>query len=497
MALLAIVGATIQVTMRAYQIVAVVRDSEGINDESKQALRLLESDLKTAQDTLDHLNYTARRVSGNDEKSLIGITNTLQSAIADTERTFDDVKDGLTFLDHLLKKNKETLQRIRQMSDTLNNARRRVEDRLPHIPRITINEHILPDFRQTYCDVPDKELSLYDFSFKTNTRPSIVEIATEQFNTTKFSFYMKVNTEQTILSYHLRTWTALNLKSFVPTDLCPSILNSESTTSTDSLSSLPSAPLAAATIDTNNIHRSLDFSQFLMLHDYICGIASTHNFIYIATKYEITIISLGKKRETKARFGAEGDGPNRFKHISHLYIPSNDETNLYIVDCGQQCVHQYKIDDTGHGLTHVHQYFIITNVPQRYNLVSCVIFNDWLYVSDDANNCLHIFSLKAERQSHYLVHRLIPRFSPGSLCVHDKYLYVSDRSVQSPGIVVFDEQCIIVDWFRNPMIKEILAMDIDPSMNKLYILTTTQDENDNKRKRPMIVSMDLLVRPQK
>ncbi|CAF0910146.1 unnamed protein product, partial [Rotaria sordida] len=41
---------------------------------------------------------------------------------------------------------------------------------------------------------------------------------------------------------------------------------------------------------------------------------------------------------------------------------------------------------------------------------------------------------------------------------------------------------------------EVLAMDIVPDINKLYILTTTQDEN-NKRKRPLIASMDLVIRP--
>ncbi|CAF4274637.1 unnamed protein product, partial [Rotaria sordida] len=82
------------------------------------------------------------------------------------------------------------------------------------------------------------------------------------------------------------------------------------------------------------------------------------------------------------------------------------------------------------------------------------------------------------------------RFSPASLCVHDKYLYVADRSSKGLGILVFNEQCEIIDWFRNSLLKEVLAMDIDPDINKLYILTTAQDEN-NKRKRPLIASMDL------
>jgi hypothetical protein len=61
---------------------------------------------------------------------------------------------------------------------------------------------------------------------------------------------------------------------------------------------------------------------------------------------------------------------------------------------------------------------------------------------------------------------------------------------------VFNEECQPVDWFRNPMLKEILAIDIDPHINELYILTAEETGNDKKKKRPLIVSMDLLLRPQ-
>ncbi|CAF5157428.1 unnamed protein product, partial [Rotaria sp. Silwood1] len=83
------------------------------------------------------------------------------------------------------------------------------------------------------------------------------------------------------------------------------------------------------------------------------------------------------------------------------------------------------------------------------------------------------------------------------LCVHEKYLFVADCSVQSPGILVFNEQCQTINWFRHSMLKEILAMDIDPKVNDLYILTSTKHENDEKRKGLLIVPIDLVVRPQK
>ncbi|CAF5119864.1 unnamed protein product, partial [Rotaria sp. Silwood1] len=123
MALFAIIGTTIDVTVTAYKIVAAVRASEGLNEESKKKMKLFETDLEMAQDMLNQLNYTARRVSANEEILLIAVTNSLQLAIADTEKAFDDVKDGLTFLERLLRRNEEALQRITQMNERLNNAR--------------------------------------------------------------------------------------------------------------------------------------------------------------------------------------------------------------------------------------------------------------------------------------------------------------------------------------------------------------------------------------
>jgi hypothetical protein len=222
--------------------------------------------------------------------------------------------------------------------------------------------------------------------------------------------------------------------------------------------------------------------------------ASTRSYIYIATKCEITIVSLSKQ-EIIAQYGIEGDGPNTFKHISSIYIPPNDETSLYIVDRGQYAVHLYKIDDSGLRFEYIGGFVIIANVNQQCNLVSCAIYNRNLYVSDDANNCLHIFPLNGKRQSFYLCDNSMTPFSPGSLCAHGKYLYVANCSAESPGILVFNEECQPVDWFRNSSLKEILGFDIDPNINELYVLTTTTiTENGKQRKRPLFMSMDLVLR---
>ncbi|CAF4514860.1 unnamed protein product [Rotaria sp. Silwood1] len=403
-------------------------------------------------------------------------------------------------------------RQIRDITGHLHNLCQTILGTIPAMTKIVIPCRDLSDFRKTFRDVPDKILSLHDFSFIKNTSNTVVPITIEETDTTKCSFYMKLDNQQIILSYQLRTWSALNPKLIVldqrrqrfqelwrvkkklehPGSSPSIVLNS----STKSLPDLTIAqPQPSTAVATDNIPEKLDFSEFFMSHDDICGMALTRSFIYIATKYEITIISLDRQ-EIVAQFGTEGNGPNKFKHISCLYIPRNDETNLYIVDRGQYCVQLYKIDSKGLHFEFIRQYVIIANVPQRYNLVSCVIFNENLFVSDDANHCLHIFSLKADRQSFYFLDSSIRPVSPELLCVHGKYLYVSVRASESLGVVVFNEKCEIVDWFRNSTLKEVLAMDIDVDINELYIITTIQDKNDERKKRPLIVSMDIVVRPQ-
>jgi hypothetical protein len=46
------------------------------------------------------------------------------------------------------------------------------------------------------------------------------------------------------------------------------------------------------------------------------------------------------------------------------------------------------------------------------------------------------------------------------------------------------------------MLKEILAIDIDIHIHELYILTTEETGNDKKKKRLLIISMDILLRSQ-
>ena len=87
---------------------------------------------------------------------------------------------------------------------------------------------------------------------------------------------------------------------------------------------------------------------------------------------------------------------------------------------------------------YIRRYVVIADVSEQYNLVSCAIYKRNLYVSDDANNCLHIFSLNGERQSSYLCDNIMTSFTPGSICAHGDYLYVANCSPESPGILVFE-----------------------------------------------------------
>ena len=234
-----------------------------------------------------------------------------------------------------------------------------------------------------------------------------------------------------------------------------------------------------------------------MSSDDVCGIAMTQSTIYVATKHEVTAVSLSRQKAI-AQYGRDGDGPNMFKRISYIYIHTvpTGESNLYILDGGQNVVHQYKIDDSGQHFKYVRQYVVIANVGQPYNLKSCVIFNNYLYISDSTNHCLHSFPLQGERQSFYLISASKTPFSPGALCAVGNYLYVADCSIENSSILVLNEECEPVDCFRNKPLQQILAIDIDSNMNELFVLTTKtkQGEKNEAKQRPLIVSMDRFIR---
>ena len=355
----------------------------------------------------------------------------------------------------------------------------------------------MPNFRRSFQNLPDKEISKFYFSFVENTPTTVSTIALREFDSTTCPCYIKISGEQLFIGYHRRVWLATKSKMFSLEERRKkfqrdgyegSSANSiDGTSMTDGLES----DAVATDIDSRKLH----FKELSMASDHICGLALTRSMIYIATKHEIKVVQL-TTGSTIAQYRGEGDGHKAFKYISYIYIPPNDEKSLYIVDYGQCVVHQYQIDDAGHCFQFIRQYVIIANVNQKCNLVSCVIHKTNLYVSDNRNNCLHVFPLKGERQSYYLIDSVINPFSPGSLSAYGDYLYVTICSLGNTSILVLDEECHPVDCFRHQSLREILAIDIDRDLKELFILTTTiiKGEKNTEEKWPLVVSMDLSLR---
>jgi hypothetical protein len=504
-----IINATAAAVRVVYLIAVVIRDAENLHIELKDIAKSIATDLTIVGGLLEHLQRFAQRVTKQDETFLITNIDLLRSIITDAQNVLEEVRRDRSLFRRLFMKKNEYRRQLRDVSRQLHNSCVIIQGNLPVITRIEIPRREFPDFRRIFNKVPEKSLSFYDFSIIKNDPNSVLTIAFDEFDTTRSLCYMKLGNEQVFLSYQLRTWSALNPIQIVleqrrrdfadrmrhrnNINVSGTYLPADSAASTQSQSqpSAPPPPVAAAA--ANNTRERRDFSEFFMTHDDICGMTLTQSFIYIATKCEITTVSLSKQKII-AQYGIEGDGPNTFKNISYIYIPPNDETSLYIVDRGQCAVHLYKIDASGLRFEYVRRFVVIANVNQQCNLISCAIFNRNLYVSDDVNNCLHVFPLNGERQSFVLCDNWMTPFSPGSLCAHGKYLYVANYSAESPGILVFNEQCLLVDWFRNSSLQEILAFDINPNINELYVLTTTTiTENGTRRKRPLIVSMDLVL----
>jgi len=476
MALLGAINATLTVSKVTYNLAQSMFDSETLHSELQQIAKRLTTDLDIVNGTLERLQSIAQRLTVPDETFLLKSINSLNPVINDVRTVLEEVQRDRNFIQRLFMRKDEFQRKLHGIAEQLNNSIEQLQRTASITPQIEVTRRKFLDSRKAFRNIPEKELSFYDFSITKNTPHTILKIAFEQFDAKKSLCYMKATNHQFFLSYQLRTWSALNPIQIVLEKRRRAFAIEFGNTAT-----------AAA----NNIREKLDFSEFFMTHDDICGMTLTQSFIYIATKCQITIVSL-EKQKIIAQYGIEGDGPNTFKHISYIYIPPNDETSLYIVDRGQYAVHLYKIDRSGLRFEYVRRFLVIAFI-EKCNLISCAIYNRNLYVSDDANNCLHLFHLHRERQAFVLSDDCITPISPGSLCTNREYLYVADCSPENPGILVFDEDCQPVDWFRNSSLREILAIHIDPNINELYVLTTTTIiENGEQKKRPLIVSMNIL-----
>lgn len=492
-----IVKTTTALVAVAYKIAMAIRNSEEMYAEIQYSANILITKLTLVQNILTKLQQLAHRVSTEDEKFLCGNVEVLRNVILDTQKILEEILGDHSFIQRLFMNKTEYRRRLCDVSELLNTACSTIQAAIPGMVFIQVDRREFGDFRKLFSNHPAKLFSKFETSF-TTTSPKSSPLLTSNTN----ECFIKLGCEQLFFSYHLRTWstaipteTILTLRqNEVSSKLQNKIRPNMYENSAELLGSI--FPLVPSTRPSpipspRNPQAHIDLSELFMSHDTICGIAVTESVLYIATKHEITAVSLKRKRVI-GQYGSEGNGPNGFRQISFLYIDPNDQTSLYIVDRAHFSVYQYEIGENGLLFKYIRSYSVIATLKQTHHLVACAIHNQYLYVSDQANSCLHVFPLKGQRQSFYLTDTLITEFSPGYLCTHGKYLYVSNCSKNNPGILVFNEECQPIDWFRHPSLEEILAIDIDTNINELYILTTTSD--NSKKEQPLIVTMNSSVR---
>jgi hypothetical protein len=462
-----------------YTLAVSIRDSETANAEFKKAANAMAQEFTNVGSLLDQLRNMIHRLDANDKQLLIGRIKLVRTVMTDAENVLNEVKRNRNFFQRLFMKTETYRQQLHDIKQHLNQTCLIIQNAIPKLHKKSIPFKQFADFRKLFQQIPDKTLAVFDFSIIRDKPNSIATINMDEFDKT-FACYMKLNQSHIIFSHQARTWSSLLPKDIILEQRREQFHLKYST--------------AKQTPTTPQLNERLEFTEYFITHDDICGMALTKTLIYIATEHEITILSL-TNQQIIAQNGSQGEGNKTFKHISSLYISSNDETNLYIVDRGQCAVHHYKINDQGTCFDFVDRYIVIANVNETPNLVSCVIYNNKLIVSDDANNCLHIFDLNEKHQSLYVCDNSMTPFSPGSLSATDKYLYVANCSLESPCIIIFDEEYNPVDCFRNKLFEQILAMDLCPNINELFILTTTNFNSMNtERKRPLIVTTDLCIR---
>lgn len=481
-----------------------VYESEKAHKELREIARRISIELGIVGRVLEQLRNYSHRITVTDQAFLTDIIKSLNPILYEAHSIIQHVERDRNIIQRLFVNVNEYQLRLTVVTTQLRDLCAIIQRTIPTLEKITIPCREFLDFRNTFKHVSEKELIFYNFSIE-DTSNKTLKLSFDKFGATEPLFYIKQDNGKLFLSYQLGAWFAFDLELIVleqrrkksakysmNSSVC-NIIDMDSNLNTISSTRPSPVPEATATL-ANKTHAKLDFFEFFTSYFDICGIACAQSFTYMATQFKILVIA-SNGRKIIARHGTKGDGPYQFQHISHIYIPPTDDENLYIVDRGQSAVHHYKINGSGHLFEYVHTYVVIATANQQFNLISCTIYNDNLYVSDDGNNCLHVFPLKKERQAFYLTDNSITPFSPGPICTDGKYLFVANCSVANPGIIVFNDQCQPVDWFRNQLLGEILAVDINPIINELYVLTTTTViENGKTIKQPMIVSMDSIIR---
>lgn len=490
MSVIDIIELTIKIIKGVYKVAGIIYDTKHMHEELRDAVKHALTILKTVEDVLSQWEKLANEVDAQNEEYIRKYIDEMKTSIIAIGDVLDEVHRDRNVIQRLVMRTHEYKQKLLASVGDLTEVHRIVDSTTNQMARIEVKRRELPNFRRLFPNLPDKDISKFHFSFSKNPPTIISKTALRKYDPMSYLCYMRICGEQLLIGCDRSVWLATKPKAFIREERgivaqrdgqrrsSADCMNDNSTT--NALAS------NAAVVD-------LDFKEFSMASDHLCGLTSTQSIMYIATKHEITVVQL-MTGATIAQYRGEEDGYKAFKQISYIYIPPNDEESLYIVDSGQCTIHQYQIDDMGRCFEYIRQFVIIANVNQNCKLVSCIIQKGNLYVSDNENNCLHVFPLGGERQSCYLtIDPGINPLSTGSLSAYGNYLYVTIYSAESTSILVLDEECNPVDCFRHQSLGEILAIDLDLDSKELFILATKTIDNQ-ETKRPLIVSMDLSLR---
>lgn len=496
------IATTASIIKSAYILAVVIRDSERMNADLKRTASLMTREFTIIGGVLEQWRNMAHRVDVNSEKILTENIKRIQEILNEAHKVLQQVSRNRSFFKRLLMNSDEYRKELQDLSGHLQRSCAALQSAVNTIPREKIPRIELADFRKIFRQTPEKKITMYDFAVIRDTPNSNAIINIDEFDQHS-PCYMKISGETIIFSHQLRSWSTSVPKNIILNQRLASFRSKLKTSSTPNLSgidskmsmSLSKSSLNASGLAglSNELNERLDFTEFSIAHDDICGVALTKEYMYIATQYELTMMSL-KTQEIVAQFGSEGNDNNTFKQISYLYIPYRDENNLYVVDSGQHAVHHYKIDHQENSFEFVRRYVIIADVPEASNLISCVIYGRKLFVSDETNHCIHIFHLNGQRQAFYLVDNSMTPFSPGSLCVYDQHLYVANFSAEYPCILIFNEDCNLIDCFRNQSLKQILFMDICPNLHELFIVTINSvNVKGHQREQPLIATISPVI----